>query len=637
MFSRSSLVGIAICVGFCRQAAAICSPGVAHFIDVGTGPKCNTTDIQTAINSIACPDTTIRISTANGETYTSQHVALNNLSTAIVGSTEQCKSPPVVCDPDLGCNGGPPAKVAIVGDGANPVFYVNGGGAVVFANLAISGGKGADNALTGGGGVGVFGGATHVTLRNIELSGNSGGYGGGVAFYGDGSLTLDGAHIHDNTANSSGGGVSAGSSYVGHVELVLLDDPFMPTQIAFNHARNSGGGISVSGSTHLRAIAAVEGRIGIHHNSVGSTTLIGDGGGIFLNGTTFADIALPGVGIYNNHAFGFGGGIFVGPSSSGNPVLRLFSTDANSPTNLFGNTAEYSGGGLFVNPGNASVHATACLFDAAISGNTARQYGSAVYVAGNGRLFINPEGNAECDFAAVAALGAVRSAAGMRIDNNFSLAANNATTDAAAIDISDAGAQVQAQRLRVLFNNGGYAIRATNAAGSSIAFSQCLLDDNLSLHELVSLQGAAATFDGCTFADNTLGASQVFAFDSGMILTRSIVAEASNLPAWDPDAASGLSAQYLLLSGPKIPTDSTVVYADPAFVDRNNGNYQLQAASPAVDFAPAGNEAGFFDLGGSAREADLPGVPDRFGPRDLGAYEYPLPDRIFKNGFDIPG
>ena len=138
-----------------QSALAICSPATQHYIYVGSGPSCQTTSIQTAIGSIACPDTSIVVSTALGETYTGQHITLNNVSANIVGSADQCDAPPVVCDPEIGCGGGePPPKIAISGDGVNPVFYVNDGGYVGFSNLSISGGKGAANTQSGGGGIG---------------------------------------------------------------------------------------------------------------------------------------------------------------------------------------------------------------------------------------------------------------------------------------------------------------------------------------------------------------------------------------------------------------------------------------------------------------------------------------------------
>jgi hypothetical protein len=56
-----------------------------------------------------------------------------------------------------------------------------------------------------------------------------------------------------------------------------------------------------------------------------------------------------------------------------------------------------------------------------------------------------------------------------------------------------------------------------------------------------------------------------------------------------------------------------------------------------VDYAPNGNEAGTTDLDGRPREVDKVNV-NRFGPRDLGAYEI-LPacfqfDTVSCNGFE---
>jgi hypothetical protein len=63
----------------------------------------------------------------------------------------------------------------------------------------------------------------------------------------------------------------------------------------------------------------------------------------------------------------------------------------------------------------------------------------------------------------------------------------------------------------------------------------------------------------------------------------------------------------------------------------------LQASSPAVDFAPDGNESGPTDLDGRPREVDKANV-NRFGPRDLGAYEISPAcfhfDTVSCNGFE---
>lgn len=607
--------------------ATICTP-VQHYIYVGSGGKCQTTDIQTAINAVVCPGTTVVVSNSLGETYTNQHIQLNGVSATIAGSTAACNAPPVVCDPNIGCSGGPPATVAISGDGVNPVFYVNGGGYVGFANLVISGGKGADNTLSGAGGIGVFGSATSVTVRNVELRNNTGANGGGIAFYGDGSLSLDGVSIHDNSVSGSGGGVSAYSSFVGHIDVTIANDPNLPTSIQANTA-NTGGGISIAGNVHLLAVSA---NTQIKNNH--ATQL---GGGIAVGGQALADIGLVGNAISGNLSDFSGGGVSVTPTTSGNAIARLFNLDGSNPLNVQYNKAAQSGGGLYVYPGNASVHATACIFDADFTANRAVSEGAAILVGAYGRLRVNPVSDSECDPAAVAALGAKPNAySGSHLYGNVGNNSASQLTDAAILDIDGSNTQVSAQRLHLIQNSGGYAIRVQNAASASLAFSQCLIDQNYTLHELVNLQGASATFDGCTFARNNINGGSVFAFDTGLSMTRGIVAESSTLIVF-PDVAPGLTKQYLYLSGLAQTHDNTVVYGDPLFVDPDSGDFHLQSTSPAVDFAPYGNESGPADLDGRPREVDKSNV-NLFGPRDLGAYEISPAcfhfDTVSCNGFE---
>lgn len=623
------IAGIALLAATGHACATICTP-VPHYIYVGSGGKCQTADLQTAINAVVCPGTTVVVSNNLGETYANQHIQVNGVSVAIAGSTAACDAPPIVCDPTVGCgSGGPPAKIAIGGNGVNPVFYVTGGGSVAFANLSISGGKGADNTLSGSGGIGIFGDGAAVTLRNVELSNNTGSNGGGVAFYGNGSLTLDGVSIHDNNVNSSGGGVSAFSSAIGHIEVSITNDAFLPTSIKGNIAAVLGGGIYVDGSVHLAAVSA---NALIQNNQAGQ-----EGGGISVDGGAIADIGLVGNAISGNTSNFAGGGIAAIPDTSGSPVVRLFNLDGTNPLNVQYNKAAQSGGGLYVYPGTASVHATACLFDVDFTANHALSEGSAIEVGTYGRVLVNPVNAAECDSSAVAALGAKPNAyGGSHLYANVGIDGSNQLTNAAAIDIAGSNAQVSAQRLNLVQNSGGYAVRAQNAAGSSLAFSQCLLDQNYTLHELVNLQDAPATFDGCTFARDNINAEGIFAFDTGLTLTRSIVAEAPTLAVW-PDIAPGLTAQYLYLSGLVQTSDNTVIYGDPLFVDPDSGDFHLQTTSPAVDFAPTGNESGPADLDGRPREVDKLNV-NRFGPRDLGAYEISPAcfhfDTVSCNGFE---
>src|SRR5690606_26577449 len=62
------------------------------------------------------------------------------------------------------------------------------------------------------------------------------------------------------------------------------------------------------------------------------------------------------------------------------------------------------------------------------------------------------------------------------------------------------------------------------------------------------------------------------------------------------------------------------IASDPRFIDPARSDYQLRAASPAVDYAttvPSDPD----DLLNRPRDRDLAVVADVRGPRDLGAYE----------------
>ena len=188
--------------------------------------------------------------------------------------------------------------------------------------------------------------------------------------------------------------------------------------------------------------------------------------------------------------------------------------------------------------------------------------------------------------------------------------------------------------MRLLQNSGVALLRTTGASGAGVTFSDCIVAQNVVAESLVALQGAPADFDGCTFTGDTIGGSVVLTHDSGLTLTRSIVAE--NKAVYDPDVA-GFAAQYALFNAPKLPTDATVVYASPGFVDAAGGDYHLAAGSQAIDFAPNGAASPSGDLDRQPREVDLESVVNLFGPRDLGPYEYQVggvSDRIFLGTFD---
>jgi len=65
-----------------------------------------------------------------------------------------------------------------------------------------------------------------------------------------------------------------------------------------------------------------------------------------------------------------------------------------------------------------------------------------------------------------------------------------------------------------------------------------------------------------------------------------------------------------------------------------NGDFRLSLGSIGVDFAPAAAQTVTRD--GGVRVFDIVPTMDRFGPQDLGAYEY-APPLIFADGFESGG
>ena len=71
-----------------------------------------------------------------------------------------------------------------------------------------------------------------------------------------------------------------------------------------------------------------------------------------------------------------------------------------------------------------------------------------------------------------------------------------------------------------------------------------------------------------------------------------------------------------------LPAGPTMLFGqDPKFVNSDADDFHLQPTSPALDFAPISTPDQPLDLDGLPRNQNLSTVTDRFGPRDLGAYE----------------
>lgn len=611
--------------------AQFCPP-LAQTRYVGAG--CTYATIQAAIDTgNLCPGTRVVVTNTqagNPTLYTNQAIVIQDKSLSIEGSRNACGAPPPVCDPQSGCAGGPPPRIGIAGNGTAPVFSIRGNSSVTFAHLDISGGNGGAQLDAPGGGISYVNqsasGGT-LALRNVRLHHNTAIYGGGLGFYGRGSLRLDGAWVHDNSGANYGGGVMALAPFDWHIDVQIVNNPAQQTTFQANGAVY-GGGIFLSGDVDLDAASL---GLSMLDNSAES-----GGGALYVGNGVKADVA--GAVMEGNHG-GSGGAIAVFGDSA--TRLRLYGLDEAFVTRLAANTAGY-GGGLYLDSFISGGNPLACVFDTEFRTNTASITGAA-FGLGKGRLKVNPPDNdPDCGFNELAQGGAQHCAPGYapcnRVSENVAEGgiANHPADDGAVI--GHGNGELQLRRLRIEANTGGFLL--SDGGFGRVLLEQCLVHHNAFTHELLRGNGAVVGIDSCTFADDVIAGNHVFFTDYPFTLTRSIVLE--DKPVL-PLVHANVHLQHALLNPPMLAgTDNTVYYdfnGPTQFVDAANGDYRLAGpAVAAVDWAPADPVGDGLDLDRQPRIVDQPANPDLNGPRDLGPYEYQpggvVLGPLFADGFE---
>ena len=214
-----------------------------------------------------------------------------------------------------------------------------------------------------------------VTIKNVKISGNKAGYGGGIYstnywanngsdFTYDHKILIQNVVIDSNIARLHGGGIYTTKSYT-YKNTVGLQDVIVTNNRALGLYSGSAGGGIYGGFTWAKGLT-VKGNSAETNAPINYTS---QGGGIYLtnistayyNGTTYygKDIVMEDCVIESNKAQGQGGGIYNNSAASDSKSNR-FGLTLTGTTRVANNTAEGPkgmGGGIYNNNSPLTLNA----------------------------------------------------------------------------------------------------------------------------------------------------------------------------------------------------------------------------------------------------------------------------------------
>ena len=205
---------------------------------------------------------------------------------------------------------------------------LSGGIAGTNVKLTLSGNAKINNneSTNGGGAIYIDGKESKINISgDVQISSNKAKNSGGAIFFKEGTFTMTGGTINNNTSDGDGGGLALEDSTVTLSGNVIISN---------NKSGKNGGGIFT-----LSSKVTIDDNVEITSNSTES----GTGGGIYaLSGTLTLNNCL----FFNNKAV-FGGGVGVASTTL---VIN------GSDTNIYKNKASYSGGGISASESEVTIN-----------------------------------------------------------------------------------------------------------------------------------------------------------------------------------------------------------------------------------------------------------------------------------------
>jgi len=559
---------------------------------------CHFDNIQDAID-LASQGGVAEIRIATNKTYT-ENIIIDDFSITLIGGYISCFNAGLP-----GPLGGPGQNTVDI-DGSSaalPALRITGNSqrhTIVLKNLGLKNGIG--SGLQTGGGLNAYDANAQVLLDNVFISSNSG---GGLAIVGG------------TTSNT---------------DIVMVD-----TVVFSNTSSIVGGGIQCQASDASIVMGA---NSGITNNSISNPN--GKGGGAYIvSGCTFSMYSS---GMVGNNAKSDGGGLFVGDGSK----VFLIGREVCNGSNCLGDNIRP----VRFNANNADS-------DSSGQGN-----GGAIYITGASTFVDMSQVWVDDNTAFNGGAISVHEGAALSVDRFAQTCWNSHIDDKCnlfesnfASSTSGFGGAIYNDNSQILVNKTylennradyGTAIYATGGSAASVIDGSIFNHNGndgsggyLDRYVIRATAGAEYLVLHSTFADNHATES-VFGItsllNSKLTLNRSIVHDSSTGDVLN--ANTGTTAFDCVLAhdiNSMTATGTQLFFGDPEFIDRNNGNYHINASiSSAVDMCAS--VFGGDDIETELRGWDDPSIPNQGNNVnaifDAGADETYDNDVIFFNGFE---